>query len=152
MTSERSSAQEDERAEIRFRQWARRLALQALYQWDVSGGDVAGILKQFAGKEDLQLADAAYFKQLVRGVVEHGEELDRQLTPVLDRPLALLDPVERTVLRFACFELQHCQDVPTAVILAEATRLASKFGTQNGSRYVNAVLDRAADKLRKRAD
>lgn len=148
MTEPVSSAEEDQ-AKHRARHWARRLALQALYQWDMSGEDVAGLLEQFSRKEDILRANAQYFEQLVRGVVDYERDLDKQLTPVLDRPMTRLDPVERTVLRFACYELMHCQDVPPAVVLSEATRLAGKFGTDEGRKYVNAVLDRVASDLRK---
>lgn len=147
MTEVPSSSEKD-RAEHRGRHWARRLALQALYQWDISGGDVPGLLDQFSRKDDILRADARYFEQLVRGVVAGEEDLHRQLTPVLDRPMKRLDPVERTVLRFACYELAHCREIPTAVVLSEATRLAGKFGTDKGGKYVNAVLDRVAASLR----
>ena len=147
--TEGSSSSEKKRAEYRGRHWARRLALQALYQWDVSGGDVSGLLEQFSRKDDILRADVRYFEQLVQGVMGHEEDLHRQLIPVLDRPMKRLDPVERTVLRFACYELLHCREVPTTVILSEATRLAGKFGTDKGSKYVNAVLDRVATSLRK---
>ncbi len=147
--TELPSSSETDRAEHRGRHWARRLALQALYQWDVSGGEVAGLLDQFSHKQDIRRANGEYFELLVRGVVAHEADLCKQLTPILDRPIKRLDPVERTVLRFACYELVHCPNVPTAVILSEATRLAGKFGTEKGSKYVNAVLDRAAAGLRK---
>lgn len=145
--TEPASSIEENRAEHRARHWARRLALQALYQWDMSGGEIAGLLEQFSQKEDILRANARYFEQLVRGVVDHEDDLDKRLTPVLDRPMNRLDPVERTVLRFACYELMHCQDVPPAVVLSEATRLAGKFGTDKGRKYVNAVLDRVASDL-----
>lgn len=147
--TEPPSSSETDRAEYRGRHWARRLALQALYQWDMSGEEVSGLLDQFSRKDDILRANTQYFEQLVRGVVAHEADLRKQLTPILDRPIKRLDPVERTVLRFACYELAHCREVPTAVILSEATRLAGKFGTDKGSKYVNAVLDRVAVDLRK---
>ena len=147
--TEDSSSSEKDRAEHRGKHWARRLALQALYQWDISGEAVSGLLEQFSHKDDIRRANAQYFEQLVRGVVDHEDDLHKQLVPVLDRPMKRLDPVERTILRFACYELLHCREVPPAVILSEATRLAGKFGTDKGSKYVNAVLDRVAASLRK---
>jgi len=128
--------------------WARRLALQALYQWDVSGSETSELLEQFLRTKDMERADADYFEFLLRGVVESESELAEKLIPLLDRSIERLDPVERSILRFACFELMHCPQVPTAVILSEAVRLAAKFGTDKGSKYVNAVLDRAAHELR----
>ena len=147
--NESDTQTEQERAEHRERHWARRLALQALYQWDMSGGEALELLEQFSRKEDIQRASAPYFALLVNGVLDNETELHSQLTPLLDRSMTLLDPVERTVLRFACYELLHCTDVPTAVVLSEATRLTRKFGTEKGSRYVNGVLDRFASDLRK---
>ena len=147
--TERAPSSVEDQAEHRARHWARRLALQALYQWDMSGDDITGLLKQFSRKEDILKANAQYFEQLVRGVVDHEDDLCEQLVPVLDRPMKRLDPVERTILRFACYELLHCPDVPPAVVLSEATRLAGKFGTDEGRKYVNAVLDKVAASLHK---
>ena len=129
----------------RARQHARRLALQALYQWDVSGGEAKALLGQFV--DDEERADADYLARLIEGVLSHASELHKQLIPALDRDLSRLDPVERTALRFGCYELLYCPEVPVAVVLAEATRLASKFGSENSSRYVNAVLDQVAHAL-----
>ncbi len=137
-----------DRAARRGRAWARRLALQALYQWDVSGGGAAELIAQFAAGQDYGRADPEYFARLVEGAVAHAGELDARLAPLLDRPLGRLDPVERSMLRCACFELLHCPEVPAPVALAEATRLAGRFGTDRGGRYVNAVLDRLARELR----
>ncbi len=134
--------------ENREHHWARRLTLQALYQWDLSGTDAETLLEQFSGTEGIERADAAYFELLLRGVLERDAELTQQLTPLLDRSLDRLDPVERSILRFACFELLHCPQIPIAVVLSEAVRLAAKFGTEKGSKYVNAVLDRGAHEWR----
>ena len=149
MMRESDTQTERERAVHRERHWARRLALQALYQWDISGGEAGELLDQFSRKEDIQLASSEYLALLVNGVLNNAEDLHRRLTPLLDRPLPQLDPVERTALRFACYELVHCPDVPIAVVLSEAARLTRKFGTEKGSRYVNAVLDRLAGELRR---
>lgn len=144
-TTEGNEARE---AEHRARHWARRLALQALYQWDVSGEDAEGLLEQFLESPDCVRADAAHFERLVCGVLAHKDELQEPLLPILDRPLERLDPVERAVLRIACYEFRHCPEVPVAVVLAEATQLASQFGTEKGGKYVNAVLDKVAGLLR----
>ena len=138
---------DDEKSLHRARRWARRLALQALYQWDISGGDIQELVKQFSQREDILRADAQYFECLVKGVLEHAGELHTRLVPCMDRDLDRLDPVERTVLRCACFELLHCPEVPRPVVLSEAIRLTRRFGTEQGGKYVNAVLDRVARDL-----
>ena len=135
----------------RARRWARRLALQALYQWDVSGGQAEELVRQFSQREDILRADADYFARLVSGVLAHRDELHARLAPWLDRGMERLDPVERTVLRYACFELLHCSEVPLPVVLSEATQLACRFGTERGGKYVNAVLDKVARNLGPRA-
>ena len=140
---------EQDQTEHRERHWARRLALQALYQWDMSGGNALELLDQFSQKQDIERASPRYFALLVNGVLDNEEELHSQLTPLLDRSMALLDPVERTVLRFACYNCCIAQYVPATVVLSEATRLTRKFGTEKGGQYVNAVLDRLANDLRK---
>ena len=142
------SVSELQHRENRGHHWARRLALQALYQWDLSGTDVEALLAQFSETESIARADAGYFEVLLRGVLEHDAELSQRLMPLLDRSLDRLDPVERSILRFACFELLYCPQIPTAVVLSEAVRLAAKFGTEKGSKYVNAVLDRGAREWR----
>ncbi len=134
--------------EQRGKHWARRLALQALYQWDLNGENAEELLKQFADKQETNRVDMGYFEYLVNGVLTHNEELQKPLIPILDRALNRIDPVERAVLRIACFELACCPELPTAVVLSEATQLARKFGTEKGSKYVNAVLDKVADTLR----
>ena len=147
-TTDPGEAREGQHAEHRARHWARRLALQALYQWDISGEDAEGLLEQFMEAQDSERADAKYFEQLVCGVLAHKDELQEPLLPILDRSLERIDPIERAVLRIACYELRYCPDVPVAVALAEATQLAGQFGTEKGGKYVNAVLDKAAGLLR----
>ena len=80
MMTEPPSSSETDRAEYRGRHWARRLALQALYQWDMSGEEVSGLLDQFSRKDDILRANTQYFEQLVRGVVAHEADLCKQLT------------------------------------------------------------------------
>ncbi len=127
---------------------ARRLSMQAVYQWQMTAHDVAEVLAQFLADEDNRSADAEYFEALVRGVVQGCDELDRMLTPVLARPLDEVDPVERAVLRVAAYELKYRLDVPYRVVLNEAVALAKKFGAEQGHTFVNATLDRLARDLR----
>jgi len=130
------------------RHWARRLALQAIYQWQLGGGETGEILDQFALDENMRRADADYFRELVRGVRDHVEELDAQIGMHADRAVALIDPVELALLRSACFELVHRPEVPYRVVITEAVTLARKFGAEDGYKYVNAVLDAVAARMR----
>lgn len=130
------------------RHWARRLALQALYQWDLARQRPAEIVAQFREDENWARADAEYFEELVRSVTARAGDLDARLAAHLDRPMTEVDPVERAVLRMGAYELLHRPDVPFRVVLEEAVLLARKFGAEGGHRFVNGVLDRLARELR----
>lgn len=127
---------------------ARRLAMQAVYQWQMTAHDAADILAQFLADEENRGIDAGYFEALVRGVVQGHAVLDALLEPTLARPLHEVDPVERAVLRLATYELQQRLDVPYRVVLNEAVALAKKFGAEQGHAFVNAALDKLARELR----
>ncbi|HHB12554.1 MAG TPA: transcription antitermination factor NusB [Chromatiales bacterium] len=143
-----SATARDARSLRHGRHWARRLALQALYQWDLAHSSPAELLGQFTEDENWPRVDAGYFQELVRGVIAQAAELDAQLVPCLDRPMEEVDPVERAVLRIAAYELRHRLDVPFRVVIEEAVNLAKKFGAEGGYRFVNGVLDRLARRLR----
>ncbi|KAF1708855.1 transcription antitermination factor NusB [Pseudoxanthomonas kalamensis DSM 18571] len=123
---------------------ARRRALQAVYAWQVSGGNAQQVIAQFAHEQAHEVADLEYFEDLVRGVLAHCAELDADLAEYLDRTVEEVDPVERAVLRIATYELRHRLDVPYRVVLNEAVEIAKRFGSEHGHTYVNGVLDRAA--------
>ncbi|MDX5299708.1 MAG: transcription antitermination factor NusB [Gammaproteobacteria bacterium] len=130
------------------RRHARTLALQALYQWLMARADVHEIEAQFMVDNDMSKVDVAYFRDLLRGVLRHREELDRQLEPFLDRPVTEVDPIEVSILRLGAFELQHRIDVPYRVIINEAIELGKQFGGTEGHKYVNGILDKLARRVR----
>lgn len=127
---------------------ARRRALQAVYAWQLAGTPVASLLEQFRSEQNMEVADLAYFEDLVAGVVRHCAELDAALKDCLDRDIGQVDPVERAVLRIATYELVHRLDVPWRVVLNEAIKTSKRFGAEHGHTYVNGVLDKAAQTLR----
>jgi len=127
---------------------ARRRALQALYQWQITGQEASEILRQFKAVQDMNGVDEAYFEALLRGVVAGQEALDTELEPFLDRPIGQVDLMERVVLRIGAYELLSCPDVPYRVVLDECVDLAHRFGSEQGHSYINAVLDKAARQWR----
>ena len=127
---------------------ARRRALQALYQWQMTGQEPGVILAQFRAVQDMKGVDEAYFETLLRGVVAGQENLDERLGPFLDRPIAQVDVMERVVLRIGAYELLNCPELPFRVVLDECVDLAHRFGSEQGHSYVNAVLDKAARQWR----
>jgi N utilization substance protein B len=126
------------------RRSARRAALQALYQWQVTGQDPGEIERQFQEEQDTSRLDREYFHELLHRVPAVVGELDAALAPLLDRPLARVDPVERALLRIGAYELAHRIEIPYRVVINEAVELARVFGAEQGHRFVNAALDRLA--------
>jgi N utilization substance protein B len=133
----------------RQRSMARKRAVQALYQWHLSGTDLVDIDAQFLLEYNMAKAEAGYFKTLFHGVAKNSNELDTKMIPLLDRPIQEVDPIERAIIRLGIFELQYCMDVPYKVVINEAVNLTKTYGAQDGYKYVNSILDGAAKILRK---
>jgi len=123
---------------------ARKLALQALYRWQLNECPWQDLVQEFSDAEDMPRADREYFRELVEGVWRAREALDADLSSWADRSPALLDPIEHAILLIGVYELRHRLDVPFRVAINEAVTLAKRFGATDGHKYVNAVLDRAA--------
>ena len=127
-----------------LRSRARRRALQAIYAMQMTGTEPREIVAQFAHEQAKEVADLAYFEDLVHGVGTRYRELDAALAPFLDRTIDEVDPIERAMLRIAAYELQHRVDVPYRVVIDEALKTVKRFGSEHGHTYVNGVLDKAA--------
>jgi N utilization substance protein B len=130
------------------RSQARHHAVQAVYQWQMTGQNVVDIEAQFLMEQDQEGFEVPYFKELLHGVPAHLTELDEQLKPCLDRAIESVDPVERAILRLGTFEFVHHPEVPYRVVINEAVELAKVFGAEQGHKYVNGVLDKLAKKVR----
>jgi N utilization substance protein B len=127
---------------------ARKLALQALYRWQLNAGPWQDLVQEFGDAEDMPKADREYFRALVEGVWHSREALDARLALLGDRAPDLLDPIEHAILLMGLFELTSRHEVPYRVAINEAVSLAKRFGATDGHKFVNAILDRAARELR----
>lgn len=127
---------------------ARRYALQAMYQWQLAGGSVSDIEKEFLQYHIDKQLDLNYFKELIHGITNQQTEIDHEMQPFLGRPLNEIDPIELAVLRLAIYELTKRPDVPYRVIINEALELTKKFGSIEGYKFVNGILDKIAKKIR----
>ena len=127
---------------------ARRYAMQALYQWDLSGTDLPLIRRQFLEAEDFSRTDTKYFIELLSEAPKNIDIIDENISKFIDRPIEQLDPVERAVLRLSTYELLYRLDIPYRVSINEAVQLTKKFGAEQGHAFVNGVLDKVAHKLR----
>jgi N utilization substance protein B len=124
---------------------SREIALQALYAWQLAGGDPLDELRTLdkEGRADRELAEA-----LVRGVLERADALRALIAPCLDRDFARLSPVERAILYIGAFELQAHPETPFKVVVNEAVELGKSFGGTGGHKFVNGVLEKLAGGLR----
>ena len=126
------------------RRKARRLALQALYQWHVSGEDIYEIERQFKENANPKKVDIEYFSELLKEITNNVEAIDQKIQPILDRDIAKINPVELAILRIAIYEFENRLDIPYRVIINEALESAKAFGAEASFKYVNGVLDKAA--------
>ena len=115
------------------RRAARRTALVLLYQWDVTGRELASL---FEGEVD------DYARELAESVVERHDELDRRITEASDEwPAGRLGALERNILRLAILELDR-GEVPLEVAINEAVALAKRYSSEDAGRLVNGILGR----------
>ncbi len=127
---------------LRGREWARRLAMQAVYQQQVTGISLEELIKQFREDQSFAKADNDYFVELLREGAAHSKEISTKISAIAGYSFDLIDPVERAILLNAACEILFILGVDKAVAITEAVRLAKKFGAEKGYRFVNAVLDR----------
>lgn len=129
------------------RRKARHLALQAIYQWQLTNDKVLDIAEQFKIEQPMKGADVPYFELLFTGVAMNVAALDALFEPFLSRKLDELDQIDKGVLRLACYELNYCKDVPYKVVINEAIELAKAFAAEDSHKFVNGVLDKVVYKL-----
>jgi len=142
------------RYEPESRSAARLGAVQALYQMEAAATPVDAVIEEFVhhrfGTEvegvDLPMGDEAFFADLLRGIVEQQEPVDRTLNKVLAEgwKLTRLDATVRAILRAGAYELLYRTDVPPKVTIAEYVRMAESFFEGDEIGFVNGVLDKLA--------
>jgi N utilization substance protein B len=132
----------------RARSHARRLALQALYQIQINPRPWTDTVQEYAADPEADRVDLDYFRALIAAIAPNREALDSRLAALCEIPPPELDPIEHAVLWLGLHELESCPELPYRVALAEAVQLTKQFGATDGYKFVNAVLDRAAQELR----
>ncbi len=127
---------------------ARALALQALYQHQLTGHSFENLQRQFHDRPEYDRVDRNYFDDLLIDIGKEFTTLEEHIGRYADRPVSQLDPVEKSVLLIGFCELIERPKIPFRVIINEAIDLVKRFGSSDGHKYVNAILDRAAAELR----
>ncbi len=127
---------------------AREFALQGLYQWLLNNEDAGAIDAHIREAHGFGKADAEHFDGLLHGTIRDVTALREKLTPLIDRPLAELSPIEHAVLLIGAYELKNHIEIPYKVVINEAVELTKSFGGIDGHKYVNGVLDKLAAQMR----
>jgi len=127
---------------------ARRLALQAIYQWQVSATPEDQIKQQFVEDQQMNPECIDYFSDLLFGVASNQSDIDASMADYVDRAVEQIDPVELAILRLGFYELIKRMDIPYRVVLNEWINLAREFGAPRSHAYINGVLDKASRNIR----
>lgn len=132
------------------RRKGRELALQILFQLDMVSSGVDEAIKAFwKTQEELPSEDTREFcEELVRGAVEHHEEIDRFVEETSSNwRLSRMPVVDRNVLRMAVYEMLYRDDIPTTVTINEAIDVGKRFGSEDSGAFINGILDKIAEKI-----
>lgn len=130
------------------RRKARHYLVQALYQWQLAGADLAQIEAEFRTDHDMKKVDVEYFHSILHGVPKEKSTIDGKLAPLLDRRIDEMTPVELAILRLSAYEMLYRIDVPYKVVINEGVELAKTFGATDGHKFINGVLDKLAQRER----
>ncbi len=128
-----------------MRRKGRELALQALYQIDITGDSSIAAVDLFLQHFEGGAKAKEFARRLVSGVVSQRPELDRLIDQSTENwKLARLAKVEHELLRLAAYEVVFCPDIPVPVSLDEAMEIAKRFGSEDSAGFINGVLDHIA--------
>jgi N utilization substance protein B len=128
---------------------ARECAFQILYQWQISGEPIAGVLESFWRVRSGTPEARAMAERLARGASARSEALDQQIAEAATHwRIERIAPVDRTILRLGAYELAEEKATPAAVVLDEAVELAKRFGEEDSPAFVNGVLDAIRKRVR----
>jgi N utilization substance protein B len=125
------------------RRESRERALGLCYELEARDITVEALLA------DLPVEPDEYALELLRGVADNGDDIDRLLREYSEHwAVERMPAVDRAVLRLGCFELAHEPEVPTAVVISEAVDLAKQYSTKDSGRFVNGLLAKIAEQVR----
>lgn len=146
--SQSDTGLDSKKSQAKSRGKSRRLAMQAIYQWQMTGDNITDIKQQFFEENNMSQVDSDFFSEMVSGVASSISELDPYLEKNMTRSIESVDPVERAILRLATYEFINRFDVPYRVVLNEAVNITKEFCAEKSHTFVNAVLDKVAKEIR----
>ena len=135
---------------MKTRRKARELALQALYELELTRHPLEEVLSQRITEKPLKPEGEAFMRALVAGVLAHARTLDAQIARhAPEWPLDQMAMVDRSILRIALWEFAVGRQTPVKVAINEAVELAKEFGSESAPRFINGVLGAVAAELEK---
>ena len=137
------------RKKINNRRKSRELVMKSIYRGLVNTFDLAQIQKDIRDDPDFIRADEEFYVEVLKGVFKNLETLKIEITSYLDRSYEELSPIELSIIYSSLYELKHSPLVPYKVVINEAVEIAKSFGGIDGYKYINAILNQAAEKNRK---
>ena len=134
---------------IKKRKHARDKAMQALYQWQLSGEELDWIRDHSLEEQGVSSGDEEYFLELLYQIPPRVEVIDELYRKHVTNFEDHLDPIETSILRIATYELENHPEIPYKVVINEAVNLARTYGADDSHKFVNGVLDPLCAELRK---
>lgn len=125
------------------RREARKIALEALYQFDISNGDMNDIMDAMLSGKNLSGSIKDFVSKLAKGVLENRDKINNLIEANAENwSVDRIAVVDRNILMLACFELLYCPDVPFKVVIDEAVELAKIYGAEDSGAFINGILDK----------
>ena len=137
------------RKKINNRRKSRELAMKSIYRGLVNTFDLAQIQKDIRDDPDFIRADEKFYVEILKGVYKNLETLKLEIISYIDRSYEELSPIELSIIYSSLYELKYSPSVPYKVVINEAIEVAKSFGGVDGFKYINGILNQAAEKNRK---
>ena len=137
------------RKKINNRRKSRELAMKSIYRGLVNTFDLKQIQKDIRDDPDFIRADEKFYVEILKGVFKNLETLKLEIISYIDRSYDELSPIELSIIYSSLYELKYSPSVPYKVVINEAIEVAKSFGGIDGFKYINGILNQAAEKNRK---
>jgi|TARA_B100000795_G_C22763174_1_gene424522 N utilization substance protein B len=137
------------RKKVNNRRKSRELAMKSIYRGLVNKFDLIQIQKDIREDPDFIRADEKFYVEILKGVFKNLDTLKLEIISYLDRPYEELSPIELSIIYSSLYELKYSLSVPFKVVINEAIEIAKLFGGVDGYKYINGILNQAAEKNRK---
>jgi len=137
------------RKKINNRRKSRELAMKSIYRGLVNTFDLTQIQKDIRDDPDFIRADEKFYVEILKGVFKNIDTLKLEIISYIDRSYEELSPIELSIIYSSLYELKYSPSVPYKVVINEAIEVAKSFGGVDGFKYINGILNQAAEKNRK---